>query len=130
MRPPAPLSRGGDTEALSAGRIAGSLAAGFVAGAICLAIWLWFVRTLHFNLSFIAVGVGFVVGFVAAAVAQKDTLVVTGGAMVLAVGFAVAGVWRSLTMGGIGGAIFAVLCILLAAGAAAKAADSDPDAGD
>ncbi|MBC8143204.1 MAG: hypothetical protein H7Y38_17395 [Armatimonadetes bacterium] len=128
-RPSAPRDEA-DEDDLPAGRIAGSLAAGLVVGAVCLAGWLWFVQTLSFNLSFIAVGVGFAIGFAVGAVAQKDNPFTIIAAGLLGIGFSVAGVWSSFSGGSVFGIIFGVLCILLGGGAAIKAASVNPDTSD
>jgi hypothetical protein len=79
------------------------------------------------NFSLIAVGVGWVIGFTMAAVAGKENSTVTGVAIVLALGFSVAGVWSSFSGGRLFGILFGVLSVFLAIGAAAKAAGAGDD---
>jgi len=110
-----------------AGKLIGSIVAGLVVGALCLAGWLWLTATLHRNFSLIAVGVGWVIGFTMAAVAGKENSTVTGSAIVLALGFSVAGVWSSFSGGRLFGILFAVLSVFFAVGAAAKAAGAGDD---
>lgn len=127
---PAPVHRSADSEELPAGRLIGSLVAGLLVGALCLLGWRWVWDTLHFNISFIAIGVGFVIGFVMLAVAQKENTIVQISALVLGLGYSIAGVWPSLTGGRITGILFGVLCIFLGAGAAIKAASGGADDSD
>lgn len=126
----APARRDEDEDAIPTGRLIGSLVSGLLVGVLCLLGWRWVWDNLHFNVSWIAVGVGFVIGFVMLSVAQKENPFVQIGAIVLGLGFSVAGVWPSLSSGNLFSILFGVFSIILGTGAAMKASSGGADDSD
>lgn len=126
----APARRDEDEDAIPTGRLIGSLVSGLLVGALCLLGWRWVWDNLHFNVSWIAIGVGFAIGFVMSSVAQKENPFVQIGAIVFGLGFSVAGVWPSLSSGNLFSILFGVFSIILGTGAAMKAASGGADDSD
>ncbi len=116
------------TDEPSAALTVGALVAGLLVGAACFFAWRWVSQAVHFDTSLFSIVLGLAVGFAMSLVAKKESELITLSAALLAAGFCVAGTWHNLGSDKLMPILFGALCVVLGAGAAARAATANPDA--